>query len=922
MSELLPFIVSGLTTGAVYGLAGTGLVLTYKTSGVFNFAHGALAAVAAYVFYSLHVSLGWPWPVAAAVAVVVVGPLLGMALELLARFIQGASLALQVASTVGLLLVIQAVVSLCYGASTLRTVPVFLGAGSVRLSGTNIRWADMVTFAFAVVATAGLSVMFRTARVGLAMRAVVDDPDLLDLAGSSPRRTRRFAWSIGATLAAASGVLFAPLLPLDPVQLTLLIVAAFGAAAIGAFTSLPLTFGGGLVIGVLSSVSTKYFTKGLLSGLPPALPFVVLFGVLLVFPRRYLTGTGRVVPRSRPSWTAPVGCQLVAGVVLLVVLLAVPSFAGIHLTDWTVALATAMVFLSLGLLVRTSGQVSLAHVSFMAIGAAAFSHLAVGAGLPWFVALVVAGLIAVPIGAILAIPAIRLTGLYLALATFGFGIFLQYMFYTQGYMFGATGNGLDEPMPAVSWLGSGSDKDFYFLVLALTVVAVGVLVVLDRGRLGRLLRGLADSATALETSGATVNVTRVLVFCLSAFMAAVGGALSAVAQSTVAADSYPPLLSLTYFALVIIVLGGNPWYALMAAGALILIPSYVSGGDVATILQLVFGASAVAVAILPASATAVPGVVRRALDAVFRRRAGAPAGPAAPVEPVAPVEPAAVDAAATVVPGGLEVRGLQVRFGGVVAVDDLSLAAPTGRITGLIGPNGAGKTTTFNACSGLLRPSGGHVHMDGRDVSRRGPAARARRGLGRTFQKMELFDTLTVRENVAVGAEGTRAGGNPLAHLLSRPADRKAVRAATDRALALCELTHLADTAARNLSTGQRRLVELARCLAGPYRVLLLDEPSSGLDRVETGRFGEILRRVVTDRGVGILLVEHDMSLVLDVCDAVYVLDFGKLLFTGSPSDVVNSPIVQAAYLGDATVETALGEPACDASVAHEEVVA
>jgi hypothetical protein len=179
---------------------------------------------------------------------------------------------------------------------------------------------------------------------------------------------------------------------------------------------------GGLVVGILASLSTKWFTTGLLAGLPPALPFVVLFVVLLVFPKRYLVGRSFAVPRSRPAWRAPASLQLSGGLLLLLGLALVPAFAGIHLTDWTTAVATVIVFLSLGLLVRTSGQVSLAHVAFTAIGAAAFSHLTVGSGVPWLLALLLAGLIAVPIGAILAIPSIRLSGLYLALATFGFGI--------------------------------------------------------------------------------------------------------------------------------------------------------------------------------------------------------------------------------------------------------------------------------------------------------------------------------------------------------------------------------------------------------------------------------------------------------------------------------------------------------------------
>jgi ABC-type branched-subunit amino acid transport system ATPase component len=236
----------------------------------------------------------------------------------------------------------------------------------------------------------------------------------------------------------------------------------------------------------------------------------------------------------------------------------------------------------------------------------------------------------------------------------------------------------------------------------------------------------------------------------------------------------------------------------------------------------------------------------------------------------------------------------------------VSISAPSGQVTGLIGPNGAGKTTTFNACTGLVKPSSGGVTIGGVDVSRRGPAARARLGLGRTFQKMELFETLTVRENVAAGAEGVLAGYNPISHFAAKPGEAGGVHAAAQRAMELCELTELADTPAASLSTGQRRLVELARCLAGPFGLLLLDEPSSGLDRAETARFGEILKKVVADRGIGILLVEHDMSLVLDICEHVYVLDFGELIFEGSPAEIGASSIVRAAYLGDDEVEQAV----------------
>jgi ABC-type branched-subunit amino acid transport system ATPase component len=251
---------------------------------------------------------------------------------------------------------------------------------------------------------------------------------------------------------------------------------------------------------------------------------------------------------------------------------------------------------------------------------------------------------------------------------------------------------------------------------------------------------------------------------------------------------------------------------------------------------------------------------------------------------------------------GLEVRGLAVRFGGLTAVDGVSLVAPIGRITGLIGPNGAGKTTTFDACSGLTRPTSGTVLLDGEDVTSLSPTVRALRGLGRTFQRMELFDSLPVLENVAMGREAAYAGTNPLRQIAARRSERAEALDRARAALEMCGITALADRRPADLSTGQRRLVELARVTAGDFQVLLLDEPSSGLDKTETGRFGDILVQLVADRGLGILLVEHDMSLALRICNYVYVLDFGKMIFHGTADEVAHSEIVRAAYLGSESV--------------------
>lgn len=908
---MLPFIIAGLTTGSVYGLAAVGLVLTYKTSGIFNFAHGALATVSAFVFYTLYVEVELPWWVAAIVCVFIIGPVLGFFMERIARAVAYSSLVVRVVATVGVLLAIQAIVVLIYGEERSKTVPPFLPRGSLKIGTTPVSVSDIIIVAFGLLATIGLYLYFRYARMGVAMRAVVDDPDLLDLAGTSPTKVRRYAWVIGSVFAATSGILLAPLVQLDATTLTLLVVYAFGAAAIGRFTSLPITYLGGVVIGLAAALSAKYFTTGLLASVPAAIPFLILFVVLLFSRRSNLSETSVLRPPHVLRWRAPARLQLILGVVLIGFLLTVPLFARTHVTDWTIFLAYVIVFLSLGLLVKTSGQVSLAHVAFMAIGATAFAHLAGDFHIPWFLALFLAGLVAVPIGALLSIPAIRLSGLYLALATLGFGILVAFMFYTEPYMFGASGLGLTVPRPALPFVNLQRDGGFYYLVLVLTLLATLLIVALNRSRLGRLLRALGDSPRGLATSGTSVNVTRVLVFCLSAFLAAAAGALAGSAQGNVSGDSYPPLLSLTLFALLVIQPGGEPWYAIVGAAGLTLVPSYFPSTQTSYWLELAFGVFAVLYAFTPEDKRGMPPGAARFFDRLAGRK---PRGTAASRSAHLPdlarnaAEATAPEArpGRTVTPATLAVDDLSVRFGGIVAVDGVSLRVSTGVITGLIGPNGAGKTTTFNAISGLNSPSSGTVQLDGASLSGLGAATRARLGLGRTFQRMELFDSLTVTYNVALGREGSFAGKNPFSHFLGSRAQDREVDAATVEALQLCGITHLAYSVVGALSTGQRRLVELARCLAGPSRLLLLDEPSSGLDRSETAFFGAILKTAVRERELGILLVEHDMSLVTTVCDYIYVLDFGKPIFQGTAAQVMAAPIVRAAYLGGDEVEDEL----------------
>jgi len=242
----------------------------------------------------------------------------------------------------------------------------------------------------------------------------------------------------------------------------------------------------------------------------------------------------------------------------------------------------------------------------------------------------------------------------------------------------------------------------------------------------------------------------------------------------------------------------------------------------------------------------------------------------------------------------LETRDVVVRFGVLNAVSHASIEVIEGRVTGLIGPNGAGKTTCFNVITGLQEPTSGKVFFEGKDITSKNPYKRARMGIARTFQKLEVFGSLSARENILVAAEQRktwdRSGFDP--------------NKVCDEILAKVGLTDVSDFMVGTLPTGTARLVELARALASNPRVLLLDEPSSGLNEEETEEMASLLRKFVDD-GLAVLLVEHDMSFVMGTCEFINVLDFGTIIATGTPAEVQANPVVQAAYLGTETVEEA-----------------
>ena len=574
MKDFLPFVLIGLTSGSVYGLAGTGLVLTYKTSGIFNFAHGTIAALAAYVFYDLHELHSLPWPIALALCLFVVCPLIGLLLEQMARRLSDAPVAMKVVATVGLIVAVQQIIILRYGAAIIRTKS-FLPARTFRFLDVNVGADQLIVMAVALGGMLALTYFLKTSG-GLRMRALVDQPELLALTGTSPVRVRRRAWFIGTAFAGLSGILLAPTIGLDPILLTLLVVQAFGAAAIGMFTSIPLTYAGGIGIGIISEVSKKYITNiPWLGGLPSSMPFIVLFVVLVIAPSRWLVDftTDRKPAVSDPR-RLPMPVKVFGGLALVAFLLRLPYMVGTRLPVYTAGLAYVLIFLSIALLMRTSGQVSLAQLAFAAVGAVGAARLTTEANVPWVLAVFLGALIAVPVGAVLAIPAIRRSGLYLALATFGFAVLLERLLFFTSLMFSGSASSLKAPRPDFA----SGDRAYFYVVLLFVAGAVAFVLAVHRSRLGRLLRAMADSPTALTTAGTSVTSIKVIVFCIAAFIAGLGGALLGPVTGSASPGDYNSIGSLVLVVMLVVtgaLVGGSEIFsAILAALAFMVLPSY------------------------------------------------------------------------------------------------------------------------------------------------------------------------------------------------------------------------------------------------------------------------------------------------------------------------------------------------------------
>ena len=539
MEELLRFGIVGVVTGAIYAVTASGLVVTYTTSGIFNFAHGAIGMLGAFVYWQLRVDSGWPAPLALVFVLFVFAPLFGAVVErVLMRPLHGASLGTSLVVTLGLFVILLGGSVAIWSPNEARTLPEFFLGDSIKLAGVVVTYHQIITIVTAGVVAVFLRLLLFRTRVGTAMRAVVDDRELAAMNGASPARVSQLSWVVGSVLAVLAGILLAPLLVLDQIVLTLLVVNGYAAAMVGRLKSLPLTFAGALALGLIESYAIGYMDK-IVSGsfgarLRPSLPTIFLFIVLLVLPQARLR-SGRLSAGKTPR--VPGMRESVAAGTVFVVVAFVASrlMSDYWLSNVGQGLALGIICLSLVVLVGYGGQVSLCQLTFVGMGAFAMGKFFGGGSI---LGIVAAGVLAGIVGAIVALPALRLQGLYLALSTLAFALLAENLFFKDDRVFGL-GASL-----GVGRLFVDSERDF-FVVLAAAFALGGVFVLfIRRGPFGRLLSATGDSPAACATLGLDLTRTKLTVFALSAAMAGIGGALYGGLRTQVTQNDFIMLQSL------------------------------------------------------------------------------------------------------------------------------------------------------------------------------------------------------------------------------------------------------------------------------------------------------------------------------------------------------------------------------------------
>lgn len=606
----LSFLVVGVVTGCLYALLACGLVVTYTTSGIFNFAHGAVGMFMAFTYWQLAVGWHWPWPLALVFTLLVLAPLMGGVIELaVVRPLYGASLSVTLVVTLGLLLGLLGVADWIWQPTVTRNLPVF-GSGEIHLFGVAVTYYQIIVLAVSVAVAAGWG-LFKATRTGLTMRAVVDDRDLTARAGASPNRTAQLSWAIGASLAALAAILIAPLQYLDQFNLTLLVVIAYAAAVVGRLKSLPLAVGGALLLGIVQSEAVGYLPVSLLTNLNPVLPTILLFVALLFLPQDRLT-TARTAARRVRRTMGLVPSVVMGGVFVVAAALVTSVLTAGNLLYFGQGLTLGIVMLSLVLLSGYGGQVSLCQMSLAGLGAFFMGKTLGGGSL---LGLALAVICPAIVGGALAVLVGRLRGLYLALATLAFAEAMDNLFFNK--LLGYGGVLHVGRFPIRSQGGFTIEVAVVFALLAVGVLA------LRRGPFGRRLSALNDSEAACASIGMSVTVTKIAVFTIAAGIAGLGGAFYGGMQGDVGPNDFQMLISLIL--LLTITLSGIDTVAGAIAAAMFyaLTPVIQQHVPIADVTYMLVGLGAVSLGRNPGGLT---GQVTDAVESIkgWRTRIGRP----------------------------------------------------------------------------------------------------------------------------------------------------------------------------------------------------------------------------------------------------------------------------------------------------------
>jgi sulfate-transporting ATPase len=920
LSNVLHFLVLGLGPGALYAVLALGVVLIYRGSGVVNFGLGGFALVGAAVYMELQdTSIGKS---GAAVIAVLASACLGVIIQLfILHPMRHASPLARIVATLGVAAALDLGGKQVYGDTTL-TVPGFLPTRAVQI-GSVVAGVDRIwILGIAIMVTAGLWALYRFSRFGIATTAIAENPRASASLGWSPRVLALLNWGFGGAVAGFAGVLLVPLIGFSPDGFSLLVVPALAAAVLATFRSFELALVSGLVIGVLESESILLHINhpqavfGILPtvGLDSVVPFVVVLVVLLVRGRP-LPLRGELTDRL-PALGNPIPRWPVLIVFFVLVALSVFGFTESWAGAVTFSAVIALIELSVVVITGYAGQLSLAQFGLAGVGALVSSRLADAGGLGFILSALIGVAVAVIVGLIFAIPAARVRGINLAVITLSLGVVITNTVLANTDWNGGAVRGTVVPAPTIAGLDLSSvDHPARWAMLCLIVLTLCCLGVsnLRRGRSGRRLVAVRDNERAAASLGVGVVTAKLYAFGIGAGLAGLAGVLLAFQYPNVDFSEYSPLQSIQVVLLSVI---GGLGYVVGA----IVAGAGTTGGVVENFINQFADTAGwfgfvLSVLFLVAVVVHPDGIVER-FSALFwracraltsrlglRARADGAGGSPSPGDISGLANGAAACGLVTRAHGQslkvraktLEVRDLTVHFGGVVALDKVSFEVIAGTTLGLIGPNGAGKTTLVDAVCGFLPRYGGQVLLAGSRIDRLSAHRRARLGLARSFQSLELFDDLTIADNLRIAADQGRRRDFVFDVFMPRHQPLPKV------ALAACEafgLLGVLDKRPGELAYAERRAAAIARSVAAEPSVLLLDEPAAGLDPQARRQLEQLIRMLAESFGMAVVLIEHDVGMIMRTCDEVVALNFGRPFSRGTPEQVRRDPQLVQAYLG------------------------